>query len=275
MAEAAVVVAVAVVVTAPSAVSVLSATLKALRHVANAQSVPHAANAMWNNAAKVLAKVAAHAKTATAVAVVNLAMPKPKPPLTPTPHPKPKPKHAQKRATNAWLAKSVVKVKAVANAAHVAKAAVNAPHVWTTTAHQKLCHWTTQQPWKAKPHKPTRTVASVVNAAHATVTVVTAVSVATAHRVKKVLQNTPTTAKLLNTITPHTSKPHATQTKHRHPMSHAKRVNHANLVASVKSVPHVMHRVKTRSQLRLLQRPHVKACHAFKASPCLWQRCKL
>jgi hypothetical protein len=171
MAEAAVVVAVAVVVTVPSAVSALKvkvatlkavmiATPKALRPVASAQraaSVPSAVKV-------VVAKAAAHAKTATAVdaakaAMVNpvmamFVMPKAKPPSTTTHHQKPKPKHAPKHATNAWPAKSaaiatkaatshaslavsvqnavsVVKVtEVVVNAAHAAnatKAAVNAP----------------------------------------------------------------------------------------------------------------------------------------------------
>ena len=168
MAEAAVVVAVAVVVTVPSEVSAqkvkvaTSATPKALRPVASAQhavNVQSAANAMWNNAVKVVAaKAAAHAKTATAVDVVKVAMvkhatPKAKPPSTTTPHLKPKPRHAPKHATSAWPAKSaaktrkaatshanlavnvvtvpnVAKAKAVANAAHAAnatKVAVNAP----------------------------------------------------------------------------------------------------------------------------------------------------
>ena len=113
-----------------------------------------------------------------------------------------------------------------------------------------------------------------MSAAHATATAVTAASVATAHRVKKVLQNTPTTAHLLSTITRQASKPPKRHAKH---VSHANRVNHAssaNLVASVKNVPHVMHRVKKHHKLHPQQRPHVQACHAFKRSHCPWQRCK-
>jgi hypothetical protein len=291
-----------VVVTVPSAETVLKvkvATPKALRHVASAQHVVNVVIAMWNNAAK----VAAHAKTATAVAVVNHAMPKAKPLSTTTPHLKPKPKPAPKRATNAWPAKSVakaamaannanlalsaanvVKVKTVANAAHVAsatKVAVNAPHVWTKTATQKSCHSTTQQRLKAKHRNSTRTVASVVSAAHVTAMAVTAASVATVHRVKKVPQNTPTTAHLLSTTmqrmtTLHTSKRLKRPASH---VSHANRVNHAsnaNLAVIVKNARHVTHLVKMRSTQHQRRKPlPALACHAFKRSHCLWPTCKL
>ena len=128
-----------------------------------------------------------------------------------------------------------------------------------------------------------------MSAAHATVTAVTAASVATAHRVKKVLQNTPTTAKLLSTTTlrmttRQTSKPRKKPARH---VSHANRVNHANHVVSVQSaknatsaltVPtalHVTHRVKKHSQQRQRPKPlHAKACRTSKHSHCLWQRCK-
>jgi hypothetical protein len=202
MAEAAVVVAVAVVVTAASVkTAATSAMLKAWKPVAN---VPHAVNVL--SVVKALAtKVAAHAKTATAVAVVNHVTPKAKQRSTTTLLQKPKPKHAPKHVTSASPAKNAVKTannavkvaKAVANAAHAASAtttAANAPLALTRTAHKKSCHSTTQQPWKAKHRKPTRTVVSVVSAAHATATAVTAASVATAHRVKRVQQNTSTTA---------------------------------------------------------------------------------
>lgn len=128
----------AVVVTAPSAVSALKvkvatpkavtiATPKALRPVANAQhaaSVQSVANAMWNNAVKAVAarvavKVALHVKTATAVdaakavmvkrVMVKSVMPKAKQPSTTTLHLKLKQKLAPKPATNAWPAKSVAK----------------------------------------------------------------------------------------------------------------------------------------------------------------------
>jgi hypothetical protein len=233
-------------------------------------------------------------------------MPKAKPPSTTTPHLKPKPKHAPKHATNAWPAKSaakalkaatnsaslaanvvivqnVVKVaKAVANAAHAASAtrvAVNAPHVWTKTATQKSCHSTTQRQLKAKRRKPTRTVASVVSAAHATATAVTAASVATAHRVKKVLQNTPTTAHLLSTTTQHMTTLH-TSKRHKKPVnhvSHANRVNHASnakLVVNAKNVRHVTHRVMKHRKLHLQQHLPALACHAFKRSHCQWPTCK-
>lgn len=144
MAEAAVVVAVAVVVTAPSAVIVqnaapmaaTSATPMALRPVAKGQyaaSVQSAANAMWNNAvkvvaARVVAKDAAHAKTATAVDAAKVKLTS-----TTTPHLKRKPKHEPKHVTSAWPAKNAVKalravkeVKAVANAAHAANATTTA-----------------------------------------------------------------------------------------------------------------------------------------------------
>jgi hypothetical protein len=238
--------------------------------------------------------------------MVKAVTPKAKPPSTTTHHLKPKQKHAPKHATNAWPAKSaakapkaatnsaslaanvvivqnVVKVaKAVANAAHAAsatKVAVNAPHVWTKTATQKSCHSTTQQAWKAKRRKPTRTVASVVSVAHATATAVIAASVATAHRVKKVLQNTPTTAHLLSTITQHMTTLH-TSKRHKKPashVSHANRVNHAsnaNLVVSVKNATSALtvhlatHRVKKLSKLHL-QPLHALVCRAFKRSACL------
>jgi hypothetical protein len=328
MAEAAVVVAVAVVVTVPSAVSALkvkvatlkaatSATPKVLRPVANAQrvaSVPSALKA-------VAAKAAAHVKTATVVDAAKAAMvkpvtPKAKQPSTTTPHLKPKPKHAPKHATNAWPVKSVAKAlkvamsnanlalsaanvviaqnvvkvaKAVANAAHAAsatKVAVNAPLAWTRTATPKPCHSTTQQLLKAKHRKPTRMVASVVSAAHATVTAVTAASVATAHRVKKVLQNTPTTAHLLSTTTQHMTTLHTSQL-HKKPashVSHANRVNHAsnaNLVVSAKSATSALtvhlatHRAKRHSKLHPWHKPQRPlACHAFKASRCHWLKCK-
>jgi hypothetical protein len=105
---------------------------------------------------------------------------------------------------------------------------------------------------------------------------VTAASVATVHRVKKVPQSTPTKAHLLSTTTQHmttlqTSKPH------KKPASHAKRVNHAsnaNLVLSVKSARHVTHPVMKRRKLHL-QPPPALACHAFKRSHCQWPTCKL
>jgi hypothetical protein len=159
MAEAAVVVAVAVVVTAPSAASALkvkvvmiatpkaatNATPKALRHVANVQhaaSVQSVVSAMWNNAVKVVAarvaaKVALHAKTATAVdaakaAMVKPVMPKAKPPSTTTPHLKPKLKHAPKHATNAWPVKSAAKAPKVAMSnANLALSAANVVKVKT------------------------------------------------------------------------------------------------------------------------------------------------
>ena len=95
-----------------------------------------------------------------------------------------------------------------------------------------------------------------MNAAHATVTAVTAASVATVHPVKRVLQNTPTTAQPLNTrrlrmTTRQMSKPHKRRARHA--------VN-AKIAAS--------------AQNKLPKRRHARACHAFKASRCLWQKCK-
>jgi hypothetical protein len=122
-------------------------------------------------------------------------------------------------------------------------------------------------------------VASVVSAAHATATAVTAASVATAHHVKKVLQNTPTTAHLLSMTTQHMTT-HQTSKPHKKPaslVSHAKRVNHAsnaNLVVNVKNVRHVMHRVKRLSKLHLQQHLPALACHVFKRSHCQWPTCK-
>jgi hypothetical protein len=132
---------------------------------------------------------------------------------------------------------------------------------------------------KAKHRKPTRTVASVVSAAHATATAVTAASVATAHRVKRVLQSTPTTAHLLSTTTQHMttlqmSKPHKKPANH---VSHANRVNHAsnaNLVVSVKNVRRVTHRVMKLRKQHLQQHLPALACHVFKLSHYLWQTCK-
>jgi hypothetical protein len=99
-------------------------------------------------------------------------------------------------------------------------------------------------------------VANVVSAAHVTATAVTAASVATAHRVKKVLQRM---------TTPHTSKPH------KRPVSHVNRVNlalSAKNVASARIVPHVMHLAKKRNKKQHTH-PHVPACPAFKPSHCL------
>ena len=131
-----------------------------------------------------------------------------------------------------------------------------------------------------------------MSAAHATVMAVTAASVVTAHRVKKVLQNTPTTATLLNTTTqrmttPQTSKPHKRPVNH---MSHANRVSNASLVVNAPSVQsaknatsaltvptarHVTHRVKRLNKLHQQPKPlHAKACRISKRSHCLWQRCK-
>lgn len=280
MAEAAVVVAVAVVVTAPNAVSVkkaaTNATLKAWKPVAN---VPHAVNVL--SVVKALAtKVAAHAKTATAVAVVNHVTPKAKQRSTTTLLQKPKPKHAPKHVASASPAKNAMKTannaakvaKAVANAAHAASVtttAVNAPLALTRTAHKKSYHSTTPQPWKAKHRKPTRTVASVVSAARATVTAVTDASVATAHRVKKVQQNTPIRPMLLSTTTLHKSK------LLKKPASHVNHVNRVSLMVSVKIAPHVIQRETKHHKLNLQRKPlHARACHAFKRSPCPWPTCK-
>lgn len=122
-----------------------------------------------------------------------------------------------------------------------------------------------------------------MSAAHATVTAVTAASVATAHRVKKVLQNTPTTAKLLSTTTlrmttRQTSKPRKKPARH---VSHANRVNHVSNASLVVNAPsaltarHVTHRVKRLNKLHQQPKPlHAKACRISKRSHCLWQRCK-
>jgi hypothetical protein len=125
-----------------------------------------------------------------------------------------------------------------------------------------------------------------VSAAHATATAVTAASVATAHRVKKVLQNTPTTAHLLSTTTQHMTTLHTSQL-HKKPashMSHANRVNHAsnaNPVVSVKNATSALtvhlatHRVKRLSKLHPWRKPQRQlACHPFKASRCQWLKCK-
>jgi len=114
-----------------------------------------------------------------------------------------------------------------------------------------------------------------VSAAHATATAVTAASVATAHRVKKVPQNTPTTATRLSTTMLQMSQLLKRPASH---VSHANRVNHAsnaNLVVSVKNVHLATHRVMKRSTQH--QRPKLLpalACHAFKRSHCLWPTCK-
>ncbi len=272
----------------------------ALRPVAKGQhaaSVQNAANAMWNNAvkvvaARVVAKDAAHAKTATAVDAVKIKLTS-----TTTPHLKRKPKHEPKHATSAWPAKNAAKalkavkeVKAVANAAHAANAtttAANAALAKTKTAIQKPCRSTTRQAQTAKRHKPKRTVASVVSAAHETVTAVTAASVVIAHRVKKALQIKPTTAKLLSATTRQTSK------RRKKLVSHANHVNHVSLVSNVVNVPSVQnaknatsdltvqtaplvkHRVKKHKLQRQRPKPlHAKACRTFKPSHCLWHRCK-
>lgn len=131
---------------------------------------------------------------------------------------------------------------------------------------------------KAKHRKPKRTVASVVSAAHATAMAVTAASVATAHHVKKVLQNTPTTAHLLSTTTQHMTTLH-TSKRHKKPanhVSHANRVNHASNANLVVTAPRVTHLVKKCNTQHHRRKPlHAMACHAFKRSHCLWPTCKL
>ena len=170
---------------------------------------------------------------------LKVATPKAKPPSTTTPHLKPKPKHAPKHATNAWPAKSVAKApKAATTHANLALNVrtrgdvkegqgrrersprgernegrrERAPRL-DENGNPEVLPLDNALAQKAKHRKPTRTVANVVSAAHATATAVTAASVATAHRVKKVLQNTPTTAPLLSTTRAHDntlqmSKPH-------------------------------------------------------------------
>jgi hypothetical protein len=143
-----------------------------------------------------------------------------------------------------------------------------------------------------------RTVASVVSAAHATVTAVTAASVVTAHRVKKVLQNPPTTAQLLSTTTLRMTT-RQTSKRRKKLVSHANNVylvNHASLVSHVVNVPNVPNvqsvknatsaltvpsallvkrRVKKHNQQRQRPKPLLaKACRTFKRSHCLWRRCK-
>ena len=56
-------------------------------------------------------------------------------------------------------------------------------------------------------------------------------------------------------------------------VSHAER---ANLVLSVKSVPHATQRMKRPRKQPLQQHKplHALACHAFKRSACLWLTCK-
>ena len=181
-------------------------------------------------------------------------------------------------AVSAQSAVNVAKVKAAVNAPHAvnaakAKAAVNVPHAWTRTATQKHCHSTTPLSQMTKHSKPTTTVANVVSAAHAIVMAVTAASVATAHPVKRVLQNTQTTAQRLSTLhmtTRQTSKPHKRRASH---AVNAKIVKSA--ASAQNNVHHVTPLVKRRSkQHPPLKRLHARACHAFKASHCLWPKCK-
>jgi len=136
---------------------------------------------------------------------------------------------------------SAAKAKAVASAAHAVnatKVAANVPHAWTKTAIQKHCLWTTRLAQRAKRRRPTKTVANVVSVAHAIATAVTAASVATAHRVKKVLQSMATTNKPRKTL--------ATR------VSHANRVNPESLAShvSAKSAVTVRHCVRMRRQQR-------------------------
>lgn len=95
-----------------------------------------------------------------------------------------------------------------------------------------------------------------MNAVHATVMAATAASVATAHPVKRVLQNTPTTAQPLNM---HTLR----MTTHQASKPHKRRASHA-----------VNAKIATSTQNKLPKHRHARACHAFKASRCLWQKCK-
>ena len=128
-----------------------------------------------------------------------------------------------------------------------------------------------------------RTVASVVSAAHATVTAVTAASVVTAHRVKKVLQSTPTTAQLLSTTTRRMTT-RQTSKRRKKLVSHvvnapsvqsAKNATSALTVPSVPTAPLVKRRVKMHNQQRQRPKPlPAKACRTFKRSHCLWRRCK-
>ena len=114
-----------------------------------------------------------------------------------------------------------------------------------------------------------------MSAAHAIAMAVTAASVAIAHRVKKVLQNTPRTAHLLSTTTRQTSKP-----RKRH-VKHVSRANNVNLVVSAKNATSALsvhlatlHMKKLRKQHLRLKPQRPPACLAFKASLCHWQKCK-
>jgi hypothetical protein len=120
-------------------------------------------------------------------------------------------------------------------------------------------------------------VASVVSAAHATVTAVTAASVVTAHRVRKVLQNTPTTAQLLSTTTlrmttRQMSKPRKRLVNHASNASLAANVQSAKSATSALTVLtalHVTHRVKKHNQQRQRPKPlNAKACRIFKRTHC-------
>jgi hypothetical protein len=117
-------------------------------------------------------------------------------------------------------------------------------------------------------------VASVVSAAHATVTAVTAASVATAHRVKKVLQNTPTTAQLLSTTTlrmttRQMSKPRKRLVNHASNASLAASAKSATSALTVLTALHVTHRVKKHNQQRQRPKPlNAKACRIFKRTHC-------
>jgi hypothetical protein len=268
--------------------------------------------------ARVVVTVVAHVKIATAVVVVKakmVATPKAKQPSTTTPHLKPKPKRAQKHATNVWHVKSVASAPrvatptpAVSNANHVVsaqnavsvarakavasahlaanvtkvKAVVNAHPVWTKMATQKHCHSTTHLWLTAKHLKPMRTVASVVSAAHVTVTAVTAANAAiapTVHLTKKVrLTSHPTKVqtRVKNKIA---NKLHSTAPlkKVAVNLANVANVQSALSAQNEQSAPHVMHHLPARKCVKNHQwrkRLSVKACRRSKALVCLWATCK-
>ena len=219
-----------------------------------------------------------------------------------------KPKPAAKPATSAWRVKSVASsalthvvnhaakkpvqmamakpatthhaVKVVANVPHVAKVAVNAHRAKMTQAKPKPCHLTRTLSLKTvKRLKPMTTVASAVNAVHATATAVTAANaVASALSVvhaKKVTHQRPTTAAKPPTKPP--SSMRKTSVANAPPAKRVPHVKTAHLAKIVRLVvtTHIRPR-KSKPQSPLLRTPHQPlpaACRRFKRLLCLCLNC--
>lgn len=191
--------------------------------------------------------------------------------------------------------KAEVKVaqKAVVNAHQEVKVAVNALLAKTTQRRLKACHSTrTQRVKTAKHRKPTKTVASVANAVHATATAVTvanaAASVPNVHLAKTVRLNRP-----------HTTQPTRTKARAKHPFTVNKmsvanpkfatskslannahpakrvpRVKSAHLVRTVRlAVNQLRHPLRLQQLSQNLRQQPPSACPKFKRLLCLCLSC--